>query len=184
MSNKESSTDSDSDSSNKVYNINNNTNRNNFVNNSSISDSENNSIITNNIVNSSIGENRVNINNFLNNKCVNIYVTWYWLYNFLLGGRDPDIIDLNYKKVWDVLFKNQIISSDYSKNAILGTISATLFFTEIMSLTNTRQGLLFRKYKHKLTRSVNAENAVRQASRANASEWENHNFLSDSQFKP
>ena len=27
-----------------------------------------------------------------------IYVTWYRLYNFLLGGRDVDIIDLNYKK--------------------------------------------------------------------------------------
>jgi len=25
-------------------------------------------------------------------------VTWYRLYNFLLGGRDADIIDLNYKK--------------------------------------------------------------------------------------
>jgi len=23
---------------------------------------------------------------------------WYQLYNFLLGGRDGDIIDLNYKK--------------------------------------------------------------------------------------
>jgi len=47
----------------------------------------------------SIGVNSVNIDNFLNNKYVNIYVTWYRLYNFLLGeGRDADIIDLNYKK--------------------------------------------------------------------------------------
>jgi len=30
-------------------------------------------------------------------------VTWYRLYNFLLGGREADIIDLNYKKEWDVL---------------------------------------------------------------------------------
>ena len=33
-------------------------------------------------------------------------------------GRDADIIDiidLNYKKEWDILFKNQIISGDYSK---------------------------------------------------------------------
>jgi len=44
-------------------------------------------------------------------------------------------------------------------------------------MASTRQGLLFRKYKSKLTRSVNAENAVRQASRANASEGEDHNFF-------
>ena len=62
-----------------------------------------------------IVENRVNLSNFLNNECVNMYVTCYWLYNFLLDGRDTDIIDLNYKKEWDILFKNQIISSDYSK---------------------------------------------------------------------
>jgi len=31
---------------------------------------------------------------------------WYPLYNFLLGGRDENIIDLNYKKEWDVLFNN------------------------------------------------------------------------------
>jgi len=47
-------------------------------------------------VSSSIGENRINLSNFLNNECVNIYVAWYGLYNFLFGGRDADIIDLNY----------------------------------------------------------------------------------------
>ena len=50
-------------------------------------------------MNSLINENRVNLSNFLNNECVNIY-------NFLLGGRNADIIDLNYKKEWDILFKN------------------------------------------------------------------------------
>jgi len=92
----------DSDSSNEIYNINNN-NRNNIVNNNkisdrenrniNISDSENNNIVTNNVVNSSIGENRVNLSNYLNNECVYIYGSWYGLYNFLLGGRDADIID-------------------------------------------------------------------------------------------
>ena len=38
------------------------------------------------------------LSNFLNNEHVNIYVIWYGLYNFPLGGRDADIIDLNYKK--------------------------------------------------------------------------------------
>ena len=54
-------------------------------------------IVTINVVNSSTDENRVNLSNFLNNECVNICVTWNGLYNFLLGGRDTDIIDLNYK---------------------------------------------------------------------------------------
>jgi len=40
------------------------------------------SIVTNNVVNRSIGENRVNISNFLNECSVNIYVTWYRLYDF------------------------------------------------------------------------------------------------------
>ena len=84
-------------------------------------------IVTPNLVNSSIGENRGNLSNFLNNECVNIYVTCYRLYNFLHGGRDTDIIDLNYKKEWNILFKNQIISGDYSKNAILGAICGSLY---------------------------------------------------------
>jgi len=54
------------------------------------------------VVNRSIDDNRVNISNFLNNEHINIYVMLYRLYNFLLGGRDTDITDLNYKKEWDV----------------------------------------------------------------------------------
>ena len=54
------------------------------------------------LINSSIGENRGNLSNFLNNECVNVYVMWYRLYNFLLGGRDAYIIDLNYKKEWNI----------------------------------------------------------------------------------
>jgi len=86
---------SDSDSSNEVYNINNINNRNNIVNNSRNSDSENRNtnisdseyynIVTSILVYSSIGENRGDLSNFLNNECVNRYVTWYRLYNFLLG---------------------------------------------------------------------------------------------------
>jgi hypothetical protein len=65
-----------------------------------ISDSENNSIVTvtNNVVNNSISENGVNSSNFLNNECTNLYVTWYRLKNFLHGGRDADIINLNFIK--------------------------------------------------------------------------------------
>jgi len=77
-------------------------------------------------VNSSIGENHGNLSNFLNNECVNIYMTWYRLYNFPLGGRDADIIDLNYKKEWNILFKSQIISGDYSKKPLLVRILLSL----------------------------------------------------------
>ena len=82
--------------------------------------------------------------------CVNIYVAWYRLYNFLLSGRDADIIDFNYKKEWNILFKNQIISGDYSKIPFL--VRSAALFTEIMPRASTRQVLLFRKYKRKLTK--------------------------------
>jgi len=86
-------------------------------------------------VNSSIGENGGNLSNFLNNECVNIYVTWYRLYSFLLGGRDTNIIDSNYKKEWNNLFKNQIISGDYSKTPFL--VRSAALFTEIMPRAST-----------------------------------------------
>jgi len=68
-------------------------------------------------------------------------MTWYHLYNFLLGERDTDIIDFDYKKEWDVLFNNQIISGDYSKSSFL--IRSVALFIEIMPKVSTRQGLLF-----------------------------------------
>ena len=55
--------------------------------------------------------------------------------------------------------------------------SAALF-TEIMPRASTRQGLLFRRYKRKLTSGVNAEKCSKdRLSRANASEGEDHNFF-------
>ena len=91
-------------------------------------------------MNSSIGENRGNLSNFLNNECVNIYVTWYRSYNFLLGGRYTGIIDLNYKKEWNILFKNQIISGDYSETPFL--VRSESLITEIMPRASTRQGVI------------------------------------------
>jgi hypothetical protein len=49
---------------------------------------------------------------------------------FLLGERDADIIDINYKKKWDVLFYNQIFSSDYFTISFLVRSAAP--FAEIM----------------------------------------------------
>ena len=73
------------------------------------------------------------------------------------------------------MFKNQIISGDYSKTPFL--VRSAVLFSEIMPRASTRQGLLFGKYERKLIRRVNAENTVRQASRANASEGEDHHFF-------
>ena len=75
----------------------------------------------------------------------------------------------------DDMFNNQIISGNYYKMSFL--IRSAALFTEIMSRASTSQGLVFQLYKYKLTRSVNAENAVRQASRVNVSEEEDHNFF-------
>jgi len=86
--------------------------------------------MTNNAVNRSNDDNRINISNFLNNECVNIYVIWYRIYNFLLDGRDTDITDLDYKNEWDALFNNQIISCDYSKTPFL--VRSKILITEIM----------------------------------------------------
>ncbi|KAG4083597.1 hypothetical protein H8356DRAFT_1380959 [Neocallimastix lanati (nom. inval.)] len=157
INNIESTTDFES--SKEGYNINNNNNRNNIVNNNrisdrenrniNISDNENNSIVTNNVLNRSIDDYCINFSNFLNNECANIY------------GRD--IIDLKYKKVWNVLFNNQIVFGDYSRTPSL--VRSGTILRKIMTRASIRQGLLFQRYKCKLTRSVNAENVVRQASR-------------------
>jgi len=101
----------------------------------------NNTNVTNNLVNSSIDEYRGNLSNFLNNECVNIYVTWYRGYN-------------------DILFKNQIISGNHSKIVILGAVYGALL-QKLCLRTRTRQGLQFRWYERKITRSVNGENAVK-----------------------
>ena len=63
----------------------------------------------------------INISNLLYNECENIYAM---LYNFLLGGRDADIIYLNYKKEMGCF--NQIVSDDYSKTPFL--IRSTALF--------------------------------------------------------
>ena len=93
-----------------------------------------------------------------------------------------DIIYLNYIKEWDILFKNQIISDDYSKTPFL--VLSEALFTEIMPRDSTRHGLLFQWYKYKLTRNIIAENEVRQTSRANVFSGENHNFFQIANSNP
>ena len=73
------------------------------------------------------------------------------------------------------LFNNQIIFGDYSKTSFL--VRSAALFTGIMLRASIRQGLLFRRYRRKLTSNVNAENSLRQGNRINASEGEDHNFF-------
>jgi len=74
-----------------------------------ISDSENYNIVTTtNLVNSSIGKNRGNLSNFLNNEYVNIYVTWYRLYNFFLALASLRWNSLNFIDDLYVLFLRKI----------------------------------------------------------------------------
>jgi len=80
------------------------------------------------------------------------------------------------------LLKNHIISGDYSKRPFL--VRSAALFTEIMPRASIQQGYYSHGYKLKLTRSVNAENAVKQTSRANASEGEDHNFFQIVNSKP
>jgi len=82
--------------------------------------------------------------NFLNSECVNIYVTWYRLYNFLLGGRDADIIDFDYKMGMSSFFYRLITKSFLV--IILQRHSwfdLRLSFTEILFRVSTWEGLLF-----------------------------------------
>ena len=85
---------------------------------------------------------------------------WAEYYKDLASDPSGHSLNRNFwiHALWDILFKNQIISGDYSKTPFLMRSSALL--TEIIPGVSTRQGLLFRKYKFKQTRSVNVENAV------------------------
>jgi len=47
-----------------------------------------------------------------------------------------------------------------------------------MQRAYTRQGLLFQRYKHKLTRRINAENVVRQIRGAKASSLKEKTIIS------
>ncbi|KAG4092073.1 hypothetical protein H8356DRAFT_1322077 [Neocallimastix lanati (nom. inval.)] len=86
---------------------------------------------------------------------LNIYVTWYQLYNFLLSGRDIDIIDLNIKRNRIFCLRTKLFLVIIQKHHYWCDLQA--FFIEIISRASNRQVLL----------SVNAENAVRQIVNSN-----------------
>ena len=92
------------------------------------------------------------------------------VFRFLLGGSSSN----NSTREWNDLFNCQLKSGNYSDTPFLVVTAALL--QSIMPIAIGQQWSLFNRFKSKsTTKSVNADNSVRQASRASATN-EDHNF--------
>jgi hypothetical protein len=128
----------------------------------------------NNISNSNFSNS--NISNFCNSFENNVYVdssVCEKVFNFLLGGRSIN----NSTREWKDLLKCQMKSGAYSDTPFLVVTAALL--QSIIPIAIGQQWSLFNRFKSNstTTKSVNAEETVRQASRASATN-EDHNFVS------
>ena len=95
------------------------------------------------------------------------------MFNFLLGGRSIN----NSTREWKDLFKCQMKLGAYSDTPFLVTAA---LLQSIIPIAIGQKWSLFNRFKSNrttTTKSVNAEKAVRQASRASATN-EDHNFVS------
>jgi len=96
------------------------------------------------------------------------------MFNFLLGGRSIN----NSIREWKDLFKCQMKSGADSDTPFLVVTAALL--QSIIPIAIGQQWSLFNRFKSNrttTTKSVNAEETVRQVSRASATN-EDHNFVS------
>ncbi|KAG4104979.1 hypothetical protein H8356DRAFT_1418955 [Neocallimastix lanati (nom. inval.)] len=116
------------------------------------------------------------ISNVCNNIENNVYVDSSMckkVFNFLLGGRSIN----NSTREWKDLHKCQMKSGAYSDTPFLVVTAA--FLQSIIPIAIGQQWSLFNRFKSNrtttTTKSVNAEETVRQASRASATN-EDHNF--------
>ncbi|KAG4092416.1 hypothetical protein H8356DRAFT_1429462 [Neocallimastix lanati (nom. inval.)] len=134
-----------------------------------ITDSDSNDNFNLNISNSIIS----NVSNSIEN---NVYVdssVCEKVFNFLLGGRSIN----NSTREWKDLFKCQMKSGAYSNTPFLVVTAALL--QSIIPIAIGQQWSLFNRFKSNhttTTKSVNAEETVRQASRTSATN-EDHNFM-------
>ena len=159
-SNNSNSNNSNSNNSNSNNSNSNNSNSNNSNSNNSFSNISN-SIISN--FSNSI-ENNVHVDSSVCEKVL----------NFLLGGRSIN----NSTREWKNLFKCQLKSGAYSDTPFFVVTAALL--QSITPIAIGQQWSLFNRFKSNrttITKSVNAEETVRQASRASATN-EDHNFVS------
>ena len=93
------------------------------------------------------------------------------VYKFLLGGR----FNSNRTREWKDILNCQIKSGNYSDTPFLVITAALL--QSIMPIAIGQQWSMFNRFKlNPTTKSVNADNTVRQASRASATN-EDHNFI-------
>ncbi|KAG4087320.1 hypothetical protein H8356DRAFT_1350732 [Neocallimastix lanati (nom. inval.)] len=151
-SNSNNSNSNNSDSNNS-YSNNRNSN-NNYSNNSNSNNSNSNNSNSNNNNSYSIIS---NVSNSIENNV---------LFNFLLGGRSIN----NSTREWKDLFKCQMKSGAYSDIPFLVVTAAPLQSIIPIAIGSNRIVLL-------TTKSVNAEETVRQSSKASATN-EDHNFVS------
>jgi len=98
------------------------------------------------------------------------------VFNFLLGGRSIN----NSTMEWKDLFKRQMKSGAYSDTPFLVVTEALL--QSIIPIAIGQQWSLFNKFSNRIvttttTKSVNAEETVRQTNRASATN-KDHNFIS------
>jgi len=106
--------------------------------------------------------------------CMLILVCVKKVFNFLLRGRSIN----NSTREWKDLFKCQMKSGAYSDTPFLVVTAALL--QSIIPIAIGQQWSLFNRFKSNrttTTKSVNAEETVRKASRASATN-EDHNFVS------
>ena len=114
-----------------------------------------------------IENNRIenNVQNVYNNSSVCEKV-----FNFLLGGRSIK----NSSREWKDLLKCQMLSGTYSDIPFL-TVTAALLQSIMPTAIGLQRSLFSRFKSNTTTKSVNADNTVRQASRASATN-DDHNF--------
>ena len=164
---------SNNDNSNSNNSNSNNSNSNNSsINNSNITTSNNNNSNSNNSYNNISNSIISNISNSIEN---NVFVdssVCKEVFNLLLGGRSIN----NSTREWKNLFKCQMKSGAYSDTPFL--VDTMALFQSIIPNAIDQQWSLFNRFKSNrtTTMSVNAEETVRQTSRASATN-ENRNFL-------
>ena len=93
------------------------------------------------------------------------------VFYFLLGGRLTSNSEIFSNREWAKIFKCQTNSGEYSHIPYMVKLAS--YLNMIIPIVAERKRLLFDKYKLEHTKSVKADNPVRQASRANAT---NRNF--------
>jgi len=93
------------------------------------------------------------------------------IFYFLLDGRLTSNSEIFSNREWAKIFKCQTDSGEYSHIPYM--VKLAFYLNMIIPIVAERKRLLFDRYKLEHTKSIKADNPVRQASRTNAT---NRNF--------